>query len=234
MRRALQVFTFVAILLAGCSTANQIGREVLRTVPQGRKYGKYLNAWDRYSRIAKTLRKYHDSKHLDEGDILDVLYGSGVLKKRPPVRRGRKTPPRTQPPKSFPVPVYKGAWRWPLEAGVVSSEFGPRWKKMHHGIDIAADQGEPLYASADGEVIYSDNKLRGYGNVVILRHDQQTTSLYAHNKKNEVTIGKKVKRGQIIALLGSTGRSTGPHTHYEIRGSGGAINPRKVLPKSRF
>lgn len=232
MHRRLILFCLLGSLVLGaCTTAKRLGRTVIKTTPGGRKY---LGQWDRYSRIAKTLKKYHDGVNLDEGDILDILYGSGVLKKAPPRREGR-TPPQPRPePAPFPVPVYKGAWRWPLDAGIVSSEYGPRWGKMHHGLDIAAERGKPVYASADGEVIYADDKLRGYGNVVILRHDQKTTSLYAHNKKLKVKLGQKVKRGHLIALLGSTGRSTGPHVHYEIRGSNGAINPRKILPKSRF
>lgn len=231
MKRVALLLGLAAAGLTACQTAKQITRSAIRTTPGGRKY---LSQWDRYSRIAKKLKKFHDGGSLDESDILDVLYGAGVLKKAPPRRKGRKAPRRRHKPKPFPVPVYKGAWRWPLDAGVVSSEYGPRWKKMHHGLDLAADMGKPIYASAAGQVVYSDDKLRGYGNVVILRHDQKTTSLYAHNKKNKVKVGQKVKRGQVIALLGSTGKSTGPHTHYEIRGSKGSINPRKILPKSRF
>jgi len=215
----------------GCTTAKRVGREMIKTTPQGRQY---LSQWDRYSKIAKTLKKFHDGAALDEDDILDVLYGSGVLKKAPPARKGRKPPAPPHAPKPFPVPSYKGSWRWPLKAGVVSSEFGPRWGKQHHGLDIAADLGVPIYSSADGEVIYSGSGLRGYGNAVIVRHDQKTTSLYAHNKKNVVIVGEKVARGAVIAYLGSTGKSTGPHVHFEIRGSRGAVNPRKILPKSRF
>lgn len=231
MREALLLLCLCAAGVLGCRATERIGREVLRNTPGG---GNYLREFDRYAKIAKTLKKFHDGAPLDEGDILDVLYGAGVLKKVPPARPGRPAPRRPHEPKPFPVPVYKGAWQWPLEAGVVSSEFGPRWGKMHHGLDIAADKGAPVHASADGEVVYSGDGLRGYGNVVILRHDEKTTTLYAHNRKNLVRAGEKVARGGRIAELGSTGKSTGPHVHYEIRGSKGAVNPRKVLPKSRF
>lgn len=145
------------------------------------------------------------------------------------------TPPAVKPGfRPHKVKKYKGKWQWPLAAGIVSSEYGKRWGRNHHGMDIAADMGEPVFASAPGKVIYSDNKLRGYGNVVILRHDNKMTSTYAHNKKNLVKKGDQVRKGQEIALLGSTGRSTGPHIHFELRKKKKAVNPRKLLPKSRF
>ncbi len=132
------------------------------------------------------------------------------------------------------LPAYKGDYRWPLGAGIVSSEFGSRWHKKHEGLDIAADQGEPVYAAADGEVLYANDKMRGYGNVVILRHDSSMTTLYAHNYALKVRLGDKVKQGQVIALLGSTGHSTGPHVHFEMRRANVAQDPRALLPKSGF
>ncbi|MFH1726674.1 MAG: M23 family metallopeptidase [Elusimicrobiota bacterium] len=219
------------LLCAGCSTfkglGRDLGRQALRATPEGRRI---LREADRYARIAKVLKKCHDSKSLDEGDVLDVLYATGVLKKPPKARRARRRPS----PEPFPVPVYKGAWRWPLRAGVVSSEFGKRWGKRHHGIDIAADSGVPVFAAAPGKVLYAGDRIKGYGNVVILRHDQETTTLYAHNRSMKVKEGQRVKRGHVIATLGSTGRSTGPHVHFEIREGPRSIDPRKRLPKGRF
>ena len=132
------------------------------------------------------------------------------------------------------LPDYKGEWRWPLSAGIVSSEFGSRWKKQHEGLDIAADEGEPVYAVAAGKVLYADNRMRGYGNVVVLRHDSQMTTLYAHNQMMKVKLGDTVEQGQVIALLGSTGHSTGPHVHFEMRKANIAQDPRRILPKSDF
>ena len=132
------------------------------------------------------------------------------------------------------LPDYKGEYRWPLTAGLVSSEFGPRWRRKHEGIDIAADEGEPVMASASGTVLYSDSRMRGYGNVVIVRHDGRTTTLYAHNQELKVRHGEKVEQGQVIALLGNTGSSTGPHVHFELRKDNVAVDPRRLLPKSEF
>ena len=87
----------------------------------------------------------------------------------------------------------------------------------------------PIYAIADGEVIYAGDGLRGYGNVVILRHDRKTSSLYAHNSELKVKQGDTVKQGTLIALLGSTGHSTGPHVHYEIWINGRPENPIRFV-----
>ncbi len=129
---------------------------------------------------------------------------------------------------------YAGSFNWPLEAGIVSSEFGPRWGKMHAGLDIAADEGEPVYAAAPGVVIYAGNGLSGYGNVVIVRHDADLTTLYAHNRHLEVHEGDSVKQGAQVAKLGSTGHSTGPHVHFEIRSGEKPINPRERLPSNQY
>lgn len=137
-------------------------------------------------------------------------------------------------PPPFPVPAYKGKYRWPMDAGVVSSEFGPRWGKQHQGLDIAADMGVPVRAIAPGEVIYAGSHLTGYGNVLIVRHDQETTTTYAHNKALKAKPGDKVKAGQLIALLGSTDHSTAPHLHFEFRRGNVPLNPRTVPPKSKF
>lgn len=131
-------------------------------------------------------------------------------------------------------PDYHGDWRWPLAAGIVSSEFGPRWHKKHEGLDIAADEGEPVYAAAKGKVLYADSRMRGYGNVVILRHDSRMTTLYAHNSKLKVKLGDEVEQGQVIALLGNTGHSTGPHIHFEMRKANVPVAPRTLLPRSGF
>ena len=218
----------------GCTTVEQIGRQVARQTPAGRAV---LSQWDRYEKVAHVLKRYHDSGRLASGDVLDVLYGAGVLKSPPPRAPGApapKTSPRKTPPPPFPVPRYDGSWRWPLDAGVVSSEFGRRWGRAHEGLDIAADMRVPVYTVAPGKVLYAGDRLRGYGNVVIVRHDEDTVTLYAHNDSIKVKEQQSVKAGQVLALLGNTGKSTGPHVHFEIRVGNQAVDPRTKLPKSRF
>ncbi|MBI5596799.1 MAG: M23 family metallopeptidase [Elusimicrobia bacterium] len=230
-RRSLLLLCAAAL---GCSAAQQLGREVARQTPGGRAV---LSQWDRYAKVAHVLKKYHDSGVLNQGDLLDVLYGAGVLKTAPPRTPGAPAPKgpakRTQPP-PFPVPKYEGDWRWPLDAGVVSSEYGRRWGRQHHGIDIAADRGAPIRTVAPGKVLYAGDRLRGYGLVVIVRHDEDTVTLYAHNDALKVKEQQAVKANQVISLLGNTGRSTGPHVHFEFRVGNESVDPRRKLPQSRF
>jgi murein DD-endopeptidase MepM/ murein hydrolase activator NlpD len=188
------------------------------------------------------LKTFHDSGEHSEAAVLSVLHKSGIAKSPAAAPSGGAAPGAPQAkPRPAPLPPlntvpeqYAGALRWPLDAGIVSSEYGERWGKMHKGLDIAADVGEPVYAIADGEVIYAGDGLRGYGNVVIIRHDRKTSSLYAHNSELKVKTGDQVKQGSVVSLLGSTGHSTGPHVHFEIRDGDVAVNPRNVLPKSKL
>jgi murein DD-endopeptidase MepM/ murein hydrolase activator NlpD len=189
--------------------------------------------WDRYLKRSEALKRHRDKGVLDEKALLKVLRDEGVLTLDPSAGRSGASS-YASGFRPFKVRVYGGMWRWPLKAGVVSSEYGKRWGKRHDGIDIAADEGDLVYAAAPGEVIYSGDGLRGYGNVVIVRHDEKTTSLYAHNSALRVRKGDKVSGGDLIATVGSTGRSTGPHVHFELRREKKALNPRKMLPKTRF
>ncbi len=114
--------------------------------------------------------------------------------------------------------------------GWLTSGFGRRRSpftnrmQFHSGIDIVSRQGTPIMAPADGLVIKAKRE-GGYGNILEIRHMQGIVTRYAHNKKNLVRAGMRVKRGSIIAQVGSTGRSTGPHLHYEVRLNGVAVNP---------
>jgi murein DD-endopeptidase MepM/ murein hydrolase activator NlpD len=118
---------------------------------------------------------------------------------------------------------------WPV-SGTIQSSFGPRGASFHDGVDIAAPEGTPVQAIERGEVIYSD-QLRGYGNIVVIRHDGGLVSVYAHNQVNLVRVGQQVTRGEIIAKVGKTGRVTGPHLHFEIRKNNTAQDPFHYLPQ---
>jgi len=116
--------------------------------------------------------------------------------------------------------------------GKILSEYGIRNGRPHKGIDLGAPSGNPVFAVLDGTVVYSG--LQGnYGNVVVIEHPEYVMTVYAHNEKNLVSVGEIVKKGQIIATVGSTGNATTPHVHFEYRIKGKAINPRKVLPLSK-
>lgn len=121
-------------------------------------------------------------------------------------------------------------WAWPVPSHrKVSSNFGQRWGRKHEGIDIPAPRGTPIVATAAGKVKYSGNRVRGYGNMIVIEHPGKVFSVYAHNSKNIVSAGTKVKRGQMIARVGNTGRSTGPHLHFEIRVRNQARDPARYV-----
>jgi len=127
---------------------------------------------------------------------------------------------------------------WPLlHGGVVTSKFGYRRhpitgrRSLHKGIDIAGKLGSNIVAMADGLVIFSGRK-SGYGNIVEIRHANGLETRYGHNQRNLVKEGDLVRKGQVIAKLGSTGRSTGPHVHFEVRRDGEAVDPMRYLDLS--
>ena len=128
----------------------------------------------------------------------------------------------------------KGRFAWPVpQFYKVSSHFGQRGRKHHDGIDIPAPSGTPIVAVDQGVVVYSDNGIRGYGNMIVIAHSDDIFTVYAHNRKNKVDKGDKVKRGEMIAEIGNTGRSTGPHLHFEIRLKNKVRNPANFLSSSR-
>ena len=122
----------------------------------------------------------------------------------------------------------------PVKKGWMSSGFGKRTdpfkgkKSYHRGVDFAGKSGADVVAVASGVVIRS-KKVSGYGNVVEIRHADGYSTLYAHNKKNLVKNGDMVSKGQTIALLGSTGRSSGPHVHFEVHRNGKIVNPVRFV-----
>lgn len=127
-----------------------------------------------------------------------------------------------------------GVMIWPVR-GQITSPFGWRThpifgtRKFHSGIDIAANYGVPVVAADEGVVI-SSGWMGGYGNTVVIDHGSGTSTLYAHNSELWVRNGEKVAKGQTIALIGSTGYSTGPHSHFEVRRHGEVTNPLNYLP----
>ncbi len=119
---------------------------------------------------------------------------------------------------------------WPTD-GFISSGYGLRWNgaEFHQGIDIAAEMGTPIVATADGVVTIAGWNAGGYGNMVDIDHGSGVSTRYGHASAVVVTAGQRVRRGQIIAYVGSTGHSTGPHLHYEVRLSGQPVNPTSYL-----
>jgi murein DD-endopeptidase MepM/ murein hydrolase activator NlpD len=116
---------------------------------------------------------------------------------------------------------------WPVNGPVVSG-YGMRWGRMHEGIDIAAGLGTPIRAAAAGTVIHA-GWLGGYGNLVVLDHGDGLATAYAHASAILVGVGQSVAQGETVSLVGSTGNSTGPHLHFEVRVNGTAVDPLLYL-----
>ncbi|MGB9628123.1 MAG: peptidoglycan DD-metalloendopeptidase family protein [Thermodesulfobacteriota bacterium] len=117
---------------------------------------------------------------------------------------------------------------WPVE-GRLEDVFDETEAKRHMGIDISSPIGTPIKASSAGRVIYSGNTIKGYGNLIILRHSEEYVTIYPHNQINLVEEGEWVERGQIIGRVGQTGRASGPHLHFEIRRNNKAVDPLLYL-----
>ncbi len=147
-------------------------------------------------------------------------------------------PPTTAPrraPAAIPVPPPRGGstFLWPVNGRVVTS-FGPGRGGLHNdGINIAAPRGTPVRAADNGVVAYVGNELRGFGNLVLIKHAEGWVTAYAHNEKLMVRRGDKVARGQAIAQVGSSGNVAQPQLHFEIRKGARAVNPNTLLARQK-
>lgn len=168
---------------------------------------------------------------VDASASLGAMRGRTVSPDLPPLTAAvdRYLPRAIDP--TMPAPsTMTTAYIWPAK-GVLTSGFGMRWGRPHKGIDVANGTGTPIYASADGVIEKAGWNNGGYGNVVDIRHNDGSMTRYGHNSKILVQAGQQVHQGDTIALMGSTGFSTGPHSHFEIHPSGkGAVNPIAFLP----
>lgn len=121
-------------------------------------------------------------------------------------------------------------WQWPLQNVAVTSVFGRRGGAWHEGLDLRARPGTPVHAVENGRVFYAGTGMSGYGRLVIVNHSGGLRTFYAHNSKILVRKGEKVKKGQKIALSGKSGRTRGPHLHFEVRDGDMPIDPVLLLP----
>lgn len=134
-------------------------------------------------------------------------------------------------PRRAAAPGEHARLRWPVGDPRLSSPFGARGGRPHEGIDLHAPTGTPVLAADSGEVIYAGNTLRGYGNMVVLRHAPDLLTVYAHNSVLLVKPGERVASGQRLALSGQSGRATAPHVHFEVRQGEIPRDPLLFLPE---
>ena len=142
---------------------------------------------------------------------------------------GKRTAPRalTAPAVARPTPTVRATLSWPAR-GVITSRYGWRYRRHHDGIDLASPRGTPIYAARAGRVAFA-GWYYGYGRAVIVDHGGGLTTLYGHASKLLARTGQVVEQGQLIALVGCTGRCTGSHLHFEVRINRRAVNPLPYL-----
>ncbi|PIY08584.1 MAG: peptidase M23 [Flexibacter sp. CG_4_10_14_3_um_filter_32_15] len=130
------------------------------------------------------------------------------------------------------IPLYDSAkqqyWSPPMASNRINSNFGYRRYRWHHGTDLDLDTGDPIYAVFDG-IIRVKKYGRGFGNHIVIRHNNGLETVYGHLSATDVEVGDYVKAGQLIGKGGSTGRSTGPHLHFEMRYEGNSIDPAIIF-----
>ncbi|MDT0617349.1 peptidoglycan DD-metalloendopeptidase family protein [Salinisphaera sp. P385] len=226
----------MAALLAGCSL-RQTFRPELHTVARGETL--YSIAWD-YGVKWQNLARWNDIDPpytIYPGQEL-TLDPYGPVRAESPssdkaeetTRTTRRQPaasptpaPTPTPPASRPRPE---GWRWPAGGAVLRAYTGG---ESLSGIDIGGKTGDTVHAAQAGRVVYSGTGLKGYGNLVIIKHDEQFLSAYGYNRKLLVEQGRQVEVGEAIAEMG-VGPNQQPALHFEVRRDGAPINPREVLP----
>lgn len=235
----------LAIGCCGCATLRgKSPKGVYHTVRPGQTLWRICHVYQVNMQTVCRLNDIRDPEDIKAGQVLFIPGVDKVREIPPPgseVRKpekrkgaaqepgekaggaGRSAPSRDQaegPPPEFIWPVKGPVTRW----------FGVSEGVRHDGIDIAAPEGAPVLAAASGKVIYSDNGISGYGNLVIVEHPGGLTTVYGHNRRNLVRVEQNVKKGQPIAEVGNTGRADGYHLHFEIRNHTHPVDPMDYLP----
>lgn len=172
----------------------------------------------------EVVRQEGTTGHRERNDV--VVYENGIEISREMIHENIMT-------ESLPAIIERGTiipptYIKPISGGRYTSGFGRRWGRMHTGVDWACPTGTTVYASSGGTVIQASYN-GGYGNNVVISHPDGRLTRYAHNSRLLVHVGQTVKQGEAIALSGSTGRSTGPHVHFEIYINGAAVNPLNYI-----
>lgn len=165
--------------------------------------------------------------------VSDVVYVDGEITERTVLSETVISEPTTKVvlvgTKPVPKKAATGTFRRPVSGGIISSYYGYRRSGFHTGVDYALGIGNPVYAADGGTVSYAGWKSGGFGYLVVINHGNGIQSYYGHNSKILVKRGQKVAKGEQIAKIGSTGNSTGPHVHFEIRVNGKHVNPMRYL-----
>lgn len=235
----------LAIGCCGCASLRaKAPKGVYHTVRPGQTLWRICHVYQVNMQTVCRLNNIRDPEDIKAGQVLfipgaakvrEVPLPDSEIRKQEKLKRagqeavkksggaGRGSPSRDRV--KGPAPEFI----WPVK-GPVTRWFGVSQGVRHDGIDIAAPEGTPVSAAASGKVIYSDNGISGYGNLVIVEHPGGFTSVYGHNRRNLVRVEQEVKKGQPIAEVGNTGRAHGHHLHFEIRNHTKPVDPMDYLP----
>ncbi|MFA3760834.1 amidase activator ActS [Yersinia sp. 2544 StPb PI] len=228
----LAVYAMVVLLLAGCS--NKSNRDYTK-LPKGSYNDKsytvksgdtlYFIAWISDSEVSDLARinRLRPPYRLEVGQKLQLSSSAASGRLASTKRKSSNTVLAA----STPPPGANRCWRWPTSGQIIS-----RYSNAdggNKGIDITAKRGQPIYASAKGRVVYVGNQLRGYGNLIMIKHGEDFITAYAHNDTMLVNNAQDVKAGQKIATMGSTGTDT-IMLHFQIRYRATALDPLRYLP----
>jgi len=179
-------------------------------------------------RVRRVESAAESSKIVAEGGIARGRRGPDAMGKTPAAGdRGRQREKAT----AGQAPKRSSSLRfiWPVK-GPVTSWFGVRDGRRHDGIDIAVPMGTPILAAESGIVVYSGSQIKGYGNVVILKHREGFSTVYGHHSANRVKVDEQVRKGQVVGYAGKTGLASGVHLHFEVRYGVRAVDPMDYLP----
>ncbi len=202
------------------------------------KSGQYVqvNGPDSLDQIAKNYNTSkeaivasNEGKSMTPGSWIFVPLDRGIVETARKAASIENAPVATDPKSLF----SESGFLWPVPSSTsVTSNFGWRWGRPHEGVDIGARVGSNIVAAQDGVIVYSGDEIGGYGNITVIAHKGGYFTVYAHASKNFTREGQRVYRGQVIAQVGLTGRTYGPHLHFEVRKNGVAIDPEKYLASS--
>ena len=222
------------------------GKGVWHTVEPGQTLWRICKAYGVDMEQVARANGIHDPTAISTGQKIFIPGATrlmGVDPYQPPagttVDQPKPQPPVIEKPEEPDVfepetgTYTSGKLLWPLPEGVgiIFSPFGTRKNYFHEGVDLSAKPGTDIYAADDGKVVYCDNTIRGYGNMIVIKHAGNLSTVYAHCRTVFVKEGDFVKRGDKIAEVGQTGKATGPHLHFEVRAGKEAVDPLKYMEK---
>ena len=236
-------FLLLVSILSGCQVLKNLGilskyeQGIYHTVQKGQTLHIIARTYNIDVGRLKRINGVYDPSKLQIGKRLWIPGARRVLNldsnvnKRVFVKkREKKKKAKQKETLKKNIKAIKGFIIWPVK-GQLTSRFGNRNGRHHDGIDIGARKGTSIIAAAEGKVMFSGWGPTGYGLMLIIKHKNNLTTVYAHNAHLHVHKNQTVKQGQKVATVGSTGRSSGSHLHFEVRNDSYPMDPIKYLPK---